>query len=338
MMCIIGLLPGARATLPAVFGPSAHRGGGQMLRSTAWAVLLALPAAVHAAAPAQVCEARWTDSGRDNREVPVRIRMPAGSGKVPLVLFSHGLGGSLDSGTDWAEAWAQVGIAVITIQHPGSDRDIRFGELMMAMSPEQLVARVGDVHFVLDELARRPREGACDLSRIDRRHVGMSGHSFGAVTTEAVAGERYSSKNLAPFADPRIGAAIAFSPSPRREGGDAEAFGGIAMPFLSVTGTADSVPITPWLKPEDRQRPYRAMPPGGKYLLVLEGANHMEFNGQDTQRNGMKPDPHVRAVTIAATTAFWRATLLNDAAAKRWLADRDGLKAMLQPADRFEAK
>lgn len=309
-----------------------------MLRSIAWAALLAFPTAAHAATPVQVCEARWADPARDNRQVPVRIRMPAGSGKVPLVLFSHGLGGSLDSGTDWAEAWAQSGIAVITIQHPGSDRNIRLGELMAAMAPEQLFARVGDVHFVLDELARRPREGACDLSRIDMRHIGMSGHSFGAVTTEAVAGERYSSRSLAPFVDRRIGAAIAFSPSPRREGGDAEAFGDIAMPFFSVTGTADSVPITPWVKPEDRQRPYRAMSPGGKYLLVLDGASHMEFNGQDMLRDGMKPDPHIRAVTIAATTAFWRATLLNDASAKRWLGEADGLKAMLHPADHFETK
>ena len=310
-----------------------------MLRSIALAALLAFPAAVHAASPVQVCEARWTDPVRDNRQVPVRIRMPAGSGKVPLVLFSHGLGGSLDSGTDWAQAWAQAGIAVITIQHPGSDRGIfRDGGLRTAMSPEQLFARAGDVHFVLDEVARGRHEGTCDLSRIDRRRVGMSGHSFGAITTEVVAGEHLAGARFPNLSDPRIDAAIAFSPSPPRMGSDAEAFGGIAMPFFSVTGTADSVPITPWIKPEDRQRPYRAMPPGGKYLLVLDGANHMEFNGQDTLRNGMKPDPHVRAVTIAATTAFWRATLLNDAAAKRWLADRDGLKAMLQPADRFEAK
>ncbi len=107
----------------------------------------------------------------------MRIRMPAGAGKVPLVLFSHGLGSSLDSGSDWAEAWARAGIAVITIQHPGSDRGIRVGEVMAAMTAEQLFARVGDVHFVLDELARRSREGGCDLSRIDMRHVGMSGHS-----------------------------------------------------------------------------------------------------------------------------------------------------------------
>jgi len=54
------------------------------------------------AAPA-VCEASWRDGAR-NREVPVRIRLPDGTGPIPVILFSHGLGGSLDAGTDWGEA------------------------------------------------------------------------------------------------------------------------------------------------------------------------------------------------------------------------------------------
>ena len=34
----------------------------------------------------------------------MRIRMPAGTAKAPVILFSHGLGGSLDGGTNWAVA------------------------------------------------------------------------------------------------------------------------------------------------------------------------------------------------------------------------------------------
>ncbi len=310
-----------------------------MFRSIACIALLTSSVAAHAAAPGQLCETSWTDPVRENRQVPVRIRIPAGTGRVPLVLFSHGLGGSLDSGTDWAEAWAKAGIAVINIQHAGSDRGIlRRGGWLTAMSSAQLFARAADIHFVLDQVERHARVGTCDLTRIDLSRVGMSGHSFGAITTEAVSGERYAKARFESLADARIKAAIAFSPSPPRQGDDATAFAGIHMPFFSVTGTADSVAITPWIKPEDRQRPYRAMPPGGKYLLVLDGANHMEFNGQDTLRDGMKPDPHVRAVTIAATTAFWRATLLGDDAAHRWLASASGLKSMLSPTDRLELK
>lgn len=314
------------------------------MRSALFALaLVAVAPAVQAAAPVQICNAVWSDPARAGRQVPVRIRMPAGTARVPLVLFSHGLG-SLDSGTDWAEAWAESGIAVVSLQHPGSDRGIFAGggrirdALFGALSPQQLVARAADVRFAIDEIGRRRREGACDLARIDLKRIGMSGHSFGAITTQAIAGQRYPLAAANGYADPRVTAAIAFSPSPAFSARDADAFGTIRMPFFSITGTADVVPITPGITAEDRQRPYRAMPAGGKYLLVLDGANHMEFNGQDTLRNGMRPDPHVRAVTIAATTAFWRATLLGDRAAAAWLADGKGLKAMLQGADRLEAK
>lgn len=306
--------------------------------------LVAIAPAAHATAPVQVCNAVWSDPTRAGRQVPVRIRMPTGTGRVPLVVFSHGLGGTLDSGTDWAEAWAEAGIAVVNLQHAGSDRGIfstggrMIDALFNAMSPQQLVARAVDVPFVIGEIARRPREGACDLSRIDLKRIGMSGHSFGAITTQAIAGQHYPLAAASGLADPRVTAAIAFSPSPAFNVRDGDAFGGVSIPFFSITGTADVVPITPRITADDRQRPFRAMPPGGKYLLVLDGANHMAFNGQDTLRDGMRPDPHIRTVTIAATTAFWRATLLGDRTAAAWLSDGNGLRAMLRGKDLLEAK
>ena len=202
------------------------------------------------------------------------------------------------------------------------------------MAPAQLVARVDDVHFVLDELGRRPREGECDLRRADLAHIGMSGHSFGAHTTQAIAGQRFPVAGIA--ADPRIKAAIAFSPSPPMRGSDAAAFGRVTIPFFSITGTEDAAPITPSIKPSDRERPFRAMPPGGKYLLVLAGANHMVFNAQDGLRGpASTATPHIRDTVVAATTLFWRATLLGDTPAGAELA-RFG--ATLPSEDRFEHK
>ncbi len=55
------------------------------------------PGAAMAAGP--VCDAVWHDNVR-NRDVPVRIRMPEGEAKAPLILFSHRLGGSLDRRLD----------------------------------------------------------------------------------------------------------------------------------------------------------------------------------------------------------------------------------------------
>lgn len=297
------------------------------------ALLLALASP---AAPGPVCDAVWHDAAR-NRDVPVRIRMPAGSGKAPVVLFSHGLGGSLVAGTEWAQAWADAGILVVHIQHPGSDSGIWAGgraSVIAAMAPAQLIARAGDVRFVLDRLAQHGHEGACDLDRADLTHVGMSGHSFGAVTTEAVAGERFAGHGAA-LADPRIDAAIAFSPSPGKGLSDAEAFGGIAMPFFSLTGSDDAVPQLTATTPADRERPFRAMPPGGKYLLWLDGTTHAAFSGNDYAPRGTAPDSHVRPLVERLTTLFWRWTLMGDSAAHAAL---DAAGATIGPRDRFEKR
>lgn len=299
------------------------------------AALLAPPTAYAAPVDAiTTCDAEWYDAARD-RGVPVRIRMPAGSDRAPVILFSHGLGGSLDGGTNWAAAWAKAGFIVVNLQHQGSDRSIiGSGRIGAAIAPAQLVARVDDVHFVLDELGRRPREGKCDLRRADLAHIGMSGHSFGGHTTQAIAGQRFPMAGIT--ADPRVKAAMAFSPSPPMRGSDAAAFGRVTIPFFSITGTKDAAPIMPSITPGDRERPFRAMPPGGKYLLVLEGANHMVFNGQDGLRGpASTATPHVRETVIAATTLFWRATLLGDASARVTLG---GFGASLPSGDRFEQK
>jgi predicted dienelactone hydrolase len=282
-----------------------------------------------------VCEAQWRDAAR-NRVVPVRIRMPAGTGKVPIILFSHGLGGSLDAGSLWAEAWVRDGDAVIHLQHAGSDSGIiGSGGIRAAMSIEQLRARAGDVHFAIDELTKRKREGSCDLTRLDLNHIGMSGHSFGAQTTLAIAGQHYPLGGPK-LGDPRVKAAIALSPQPPFGQTDVQAFGGITMPFFSITGTKDQIAWLNQVTPKDRERPFHGMARGGKYLLVMEGANHRMFSGQDNiPLPRSTPVPHVREVVARATTLFWRWTLRGDAAAK---AELDGLGATLPPADRFEKR
>jgi predicted dienelactone hydrolase len=301
----------------------------------AFAGLTASPIANAAAMQVQVCEARWRDAARD-RIVPVRIRMPAGTGTVPLILFSHGLGGNLDAGTLWAEAWAADGNAVIHLQHAGSDSGILAGgKFRQAMSIGQLRDRALDVRFVIDEVGRRPHEGACDLSRIDLGRIGMAGHSFGAQTTLAIAGQTYPLADLK-LADPRVKAAVALSPQPAMAQPDKMAFGGIVMPFFSITGTEDALPWLNQVTAKDRERPFRAMAPGDKYLLVMQGANHRMFSGQDNiPLPDSTPVPHVREVVVRATTLFWRATLRDDTIAR---VDLGRIGTSLSAGDRWESR
>lgn len=285
-----------------------------------------------------ICNATWHDAVR-NRDVPVRVRMPAGSAKAPVILFSHGLGGNLDAGTEWAQAWTEAGFIVVHLQHPGSDFAIwRRGPpaVRAALAPEQLIARAGDVRFALDRLAAHGKEGACDLGRADLGHVGMAGHSFGAMTTQAVSGQRYPRIGAA-LVDRRIDAAIAFSPSPGRDSAlnDAETFGGVAIPFMSVTGSDDAVPQLTATTPADRERPFRAMPAGGKYLLWFDGTTHAAFSGNDYAPRGTAPDVHVKPIIARVTTRFWRWTLMGDARAHAELEAGD---TALGPKDRFEKR
>ena len=298
----------------------------------------------------RVVEDDWRDADT-GRTLPLKIYVPdeaAGRG-LPAVLFSHGLGGSREGGAAWGQHWASHGFLSIHLQHPGSDESLwrdrvtagdRAGlrdAMRSGIGVGAALARVGDVKFVLDEIERRARAGDAVAVRIDRARIGMSGHSFGAWTTLAVSGERFPVAATS-LREPRLRAAIAFSPSAYGPAAGWPArFGSIALPFLSITGTRDGNVLQRGVTPENRTRPFRYMPPPDKYLLVLDGADHMAFNGGDGTFAWGAPSPATARYVKIATLAFWKAYLQDDMAAKRFLAD-GGMRAVLGDDGTWEAK
>ena len=103
--------------------------------------LLALSAGVHAADYASpgtfdvaTVKLDWHDDARD-RDVPVKIYYPkSGDGPFPVVLFSHGLGGTRDTYEYLGRRWASHGYVCVHLQHLGSDsavwQDVAAGERM----------------------------------------------------------------------------------------------------------------------------------------------------------------------------------------------------------------
>ncbi|KAB7647597.1 alpha/beta hydrolase family protein [Polymorphobacter fuscus] len=281
-------------------------------------MILALVLAVSAATPSPItCTAVWRDAAR-NRDVPVRITLPAGKAQAPVVLWSPGLGGDVGGGGVWAAAWARAGLAVVQMQHPGSDGAVyraggtpeeRRARVAAGTRPDQLLARVGDTGFVLTELGRRRREGACDLARIDTDRAAIAGHSMGAWVAQAVAGQRFGGR--ATLVDRRFRAAVAFSPTgdPRASAGP-PAFVGVGIPFLSITGTFDGAPQS--ADPAQqvaalaaRSAPYQSMPAdGSKCLLVLGDATHMMFSGNTLTAAAAMTARHVQDVSSRAATSF----------------------------------
>jgi predicted dienelactone hydrolase len=164
----------------------------------------------------------------------------------------------------------------------------------------------------------------------------MSGHSFGAVTTQGVSGQR-TALGASSFTDTRIKAALAMSPSSPRSGGDPKrAFGGVTIPWLLMTGTKD-VGLVGGADVASRLAVFPALPPGGKYELVLNGAEHSAFSDRALPGDKEKRNPNHHRVILALGTAFWDAWLREDAEARAWL-DGAGPSSVLEKQDRWQKK
>jgi predicted dienelactone hydrolase len=284
-----------------------------------------------------------TDSDR-SRDIPIRVFLPAAKTPQPVVLFSHGLGGSREGPAFLGKHWSARGFVTVYLEHAGSDTSVwrnepigkRMDAMRAAASGQNLLLRVKDVTAVLDQLQKWNAESQHPLAgRLDLQHVGMSGHSFGAVTTQAVSGQSLAGRWIT-FTDPRIKAAIAFSPSGPRGRDPKKAFGDVKIPWMLMTGTKDVSPIGDIDVPS-RLSVYPVLPPGGKYEVVLEGAEHSAFTDRPLPGDREARNPNHHRVILALSTAFWDAKLREDKAAQAWL-DGDGPRTVLEPADRWQHK
>ncbi|RYD23642.1 MAG: dienelactone hydrolase [Verrucomicrobiaceae bacterium] len=280
------------------------------------------------------------DAGRD-RTLPIRVYLPAGKAAAPVVIFSHGLGGSRDNNPYLGNHWAKRGYVVVFLQHPGSDETVwkdtpragRMGAMREAASANNLILRVKDVPAVLDELGKWNGEKDHPLhARLDLRHTGMSGHSFGAVTTQAVAGQSAAGGRMS-FTDSRISAAVMFSPSPPKLGDPAAAFSSIRIPCLLMTGTLDTSPIGN-TGAEDRLKVFPHLTQAPAWQVVFDKATHMSFGDRDLQGNPEDGNRYHQPI-LALTTAFWDAELRGNKDAEAWLVG-EAAKSVMKPGDRWE--
>jgi predicted dienelactone hydrolase len=279
------------------------------------------------------------------RDIPILVYLPAEKSPCPVVLFSHGLGGSREGNAFMGRQWAARGYVAVFLQHPGSDTSVwqgkppatRMAAMQQAANGKNFQLRVKDVPTVLDQLALWNQSTNNALTgRLDLKHIGMSGHSFGAVTTEAVSGESFPGLGQI-YTDKRIQAAIAFSPSSPRDGQPApKVFGQVKIPWLLMTGTKDVAPIG-HTDVASRLAVFPALPPGGKYELVLDKAEHSAFTDTALPGDREARNPNHHLAILAISTAFWDAYLKNDPAARAWL-DGDGPRSVLEPKDRWQKK
>lgn len=287
------------------------------------------------------------DAKRD-RDLPIRVYLPAESKPAPIVIFSHGLGGSRENNPYLGRHWSGRGYVVVVVQHPGSDESVWKGKpplqvplaMKQAASVQNFMLRAADIPVVIDQLERWNAQNDHALhSRLDLAHIGMSGHSFGAVTTQALSGQTMPIGSS--LTDPRIKAAVLMSPSVPATGSAERAFGSVRLPWLLMTGTKDVARIGAMtVGPSDvaaRLGVYPALPPGDKYELVLKDAEHGAFGERALPGEGMKQNPSHHRAILALSTAFWDAYLKGDAAAKTWLSG-EGARTVLEKDDKWQHK
>lgn len=276
------------------------------------------------------------------RDLPVRVYLPTNTTPVPVILFSHGLGGSRAGSAFLGEHWAARGYVAVFLQHPGSDDSVwkdqpetkRMTAMNQAASPDNFLLRVRDVPAVLNQLEIWNVDTTNGLAgRLDLKRVGMSGHSFGALTTEVVSGETLPVSGQQ-FTDPRIRAAIAFSPGTPRDNSAEKAFGAVKIPWMLMTGTKDVSPIG-HVDVASRLAVYPALHGAPKYELVLYQAEHSAFTDRPLPGDREPRNPNHHRVILALSTAFWDAYLRGDAGALAWL-DGGGPRSVLEPDDRWQ--
>jgi len=282
----------------------------------------------------------WRDQVRQ-RTVPVKIYAPqTGHGPFPVIIFSHGLGGSRDGYAYLGQHWASYGYVVVHVQHAGSDAVMvkanpSKAALQWAMvDPRNAINRPKDVSFVIDQLSRLERDDPRWKRKVDMGNIGVAGHSFGGYTALAVAGLRFPGGQT--LGDPRVKAAIAMSSPANTVRNTAEqAYGAITIPILHMTGTLDDSPISN-TKAADRRIPFDHIVCPEQYLVTFAGGDHMIFSGRERLWNTVL-DHQVHTLILQSTTAFWDAFLKHSVAARVWLADGD-FTAVLGKAGTWEVK
>lgn len=276
---------------------------------------------------------KLVDVTRDDRLVKIKVYYPVNHDlkNLPVIVWSHGLGGSVDGASFLSRFISSHGFVIVHVQHHGTDSSLWEGKpghpwdvIRKTNIPRSATLnRFQDVPFVLDQLPEwmenHPSIGdICDLD-----NMGMSGHSFGALTTQVMAGMMFPDEQgkLRRFRESRFKAGILYSPSPINHlafDAPEDIYGTTDIPLFHMTGTQDGSPIEDWGY-EKRLVVYRHITKATQHLLVIQDGDHMVFTGSRGQLGeNDNREKHETIIKISAL-AYWEMMLKGNADAENWL-------------------
>ncbi|UXH77123.1 alpha/beta hydrolase family protein [Roseateles amylovorans] len=290
------------------------------------AAALPLPRAVRAQAERpryRVIDFDWVDAARA-RAVPSRLYWPdaPANASVPLVVFSHGIGGSRQGYSYLGKHWSSHGVASLHVQHIGSDAAVWrgnpfgvVGRLQAAAQESEAIARAADVRFALDQMLSA-QTGAWGAA-VDPRRLVAAGHSYGANTTLLSIGAQVMRQGrLVNCQDPRFAAAVVISAPPFYGETDlAAVLSPVSIPTLHVTATDDVIEIPGYRSgAADRLAVFDAVGDPRKLLAVFRGGSHSIFTDRSLT-GGATLNPQVKSATADLALAFLDLTFRDDSAA-----------------------
>ena len=247
-----------------------------------------------------------TDTTR-NRSLYADIYIPqTQGGRIPVIVFSHGLASRPEDYAQGFEKLASHGFLIAAPQHPGSDsiwaKEVLEGYHRDAFDLNDFINRHKDISFMIDELERR--NASQFQNRLDLQNIGMAGHSFGGYTGLAIAGAEidfdhlkkdcdrlYSGINVAlllecraldlpretyNFRDERVTAVFVANPVNRGIFGQ-KGLSKITIPIMLGSGSYD--PATPPALEQATSFTWLSSPQ--KYWAMVEGQAHVNFSELD---------------------------------------------------------
>ena len=259
------------------------------------------------------------------RNVTFRVMYPDGPGQFPVVVLSHGGFCPPQMYDRITGHWVSHGYIVVEPNHVDSPNNAeRPGPQEMEMIVH---SRVRDASLALDALDDIALKAGIANQVADHGRA-ISGHSFGAGVAMMKTGQNLKpgqAEHWGPADDARFEAAVYLSAPGGGEEMVDDAFDGLRAPFMATGGTQDVGRVDPGdLSPGDwRRQVFLRAPPGDKYSVIIEDADHYLGGLICRADRGGDPDPGAVEIIRTMTTAFLDAYLKNDPVAKRFLMETD---------------
>lgn len=276
-----------------------------------------------------------------SKDLSLKISYPKTGASFPVIIFSHGAGGSGTNYFPLTRFWATHGYVVIQPTHDDSIKlrrergEATYGTLREILTDSKGWAeRARDITLVIDSLGEIERRAPQLKGKWDAKRIGVGGHSLGAYTSQLIAGATiYPQGQAQQFRDERPLAFLLLSPQGKdQQGLTARSWEKMTRPMMTMTGSLDRG--AQGQAPEWRKDPFTYSPAGDKYFVFIEGASHLSFTGrtasdgaggglllQRARRGGAQAadEKVIFDYVKMASLAFWDAYLKSDAKAKAYL-------------------